>query len=214
MKKLFGFSSCLVITLFAISSITNGQKKIIAYDFESPIDLKDWYVANNDIVMSRCGSKECNQLPGSSVCLRIVWDHVPEDKPNFWFSDIKIDTFGNKTMENTWQDFKENIWLSFNVNTADADSVYFQFIVFTKDEKDKWGSHEVIGIKSSTWTTVKVKLSSLGYYNWGKGSIETPDFKSITPARIEIGLKSSKSNAKGKIDVRLDDFILTNYEPS
>ncbi|MEO6329095.1 MAG: hypothetical protein ABIO55_09190 [Ginsengibacter sp.] len=213
MNKFTGFLGCLAIILMAFPLIANSQKKIIAYDFEAPMNLEDWYVANNEITISQGGGEDCAQLSGSTKCLRIQWNNVPENKPNFWFCDIKIDTFGNKAMQNTWQNFKENTWISFKVNTADADSVYFQFIVFTKDEKDKWGSHEVVGVKSSTWTTVKVKFSSLQYYNWGKGKIPTPDFKSIIPARMEIGLKSSKKNEKNKIDVRLDDFTITNYEP-
>ncbi|MEO6453245.1 MAG: hypothetical protein ABIN97_04195 [Ginsengibacter sp.] len=213
MKRILIFRFYLIIILMAVISAVNAQKKVIAYDFESPLDLRDWYVANNEITMSQCGSTACPQLPGSAKCLRIQWDHVPENKPGFWFSDIKIDTFGNEAMEKTWENFKENTWLIFKVNTAGGDSVYFQFIVFTKDEKDKWGSHQVIGVKSSTWTTVKVKLSDLQYYNWGKGSIPAPDFKSIIPTRIEIGLRSAKADEKGKIDVRLDDFVISNYEP-
>ena len=29
--------------------------------------------------------------------------------------------------------------------------LYLQFVVFTKDEKNKWGSREMIGIKCSEW---------------------------------------------------------------
>lgn len=206
------FAVCIAIILINISSICFAQK-VIAYDFESPIDLKDWFVANKEIKMSQCSDNDCPQLPGSTKCLRIEWNYGSQIKTDFWFSDIKIDTFGNKQMETTWQNFKENTWLSFKVNTNNNDSVYFQFIVFTKDEKDKWGSHEVVGVKSPTWMTVKVKLSDLLYYNWGKGATPTPDFKSIIPARIEIGLRSAKTNGTGKIDVRLDDFIITGYEP-
>jgi hypothetical protein len=116
-------------------------------------------------------------------------------------------------MENTWNSFKENTWLSFSSNTADADSVYFQFIIFTKDERDKWGSHAMIGFRSAEWKTVKVKLGSLKFDNWGKGNRAAPDLNAIVPARIEIGVRSAQANKKGKIDVRLDDIIFTNYEP-
>lgn len=205
--------TCTLIILIVISSIANAQKMVTAFDFESPINLKDWWVDNKEIILSQCERKDCNQFQGSDKCLRIEWDHVPENKSYTWLTDIKIDTFGNKAMENTWDSFKENTWLSFKVNTADADSVYFQFVVFTKDEKDKWGSHEMIGFKSAAWKTVKVKFSSLQYDNWGKGAIAVPDFNSIVPARIEIGVRSAKANEKGKIDVRLDDILFTNYEP-
>jgi hypothetical protein len=206
--------SYILIILIALSSIAIAQKKrVTVFNFESPIQVKDWWADNKEIILSQCGNKDCNQLPGSGKCLRIEWNHVPENKSSVWLTDIKIDTFGNKAMENTWNYFKENTWLSFKVNTADADSVYFQFIVFTKDEKDKWGSHEMIGFKNTAWKTVKVKLSGLQYDNWGKGNIAAPDFNSIVPARIEIGVRSGRKSEKGKIDVRLDDILITNYKP-
>lgn len=202
-----------LIILIAISSIASAQKMITAFNFESPINVKDWWVDNKEIVLSQCSRKVCDQVPGSGECLRIEWDHVPENKPYIWLTDIKIDTFGNKTMAGTWDSFKENTWLSFKANTSDADSVYFQFVVFTRDEKDKWGSHEMVGFKSAAWKTVKVKLSSLQFDNWGKGNLAVPDFNSIVPARIEIGVRSSKTNKKGKIDVWVDDILFTSYEP-
>jgi hypothetical protein len=210
MKKIL--CAALMIILIAISSIANAQKKIIAFDFESSINVKDWYVDNKEIILSQC-DKDCDQVPGSGKCLRIEWDRVPEKKSYIWLTDIKIDTFGNNAMGNTWNGFKENTWLSFKVNTSDGDSVYFQFVVFTKDEKDKWGSRKMTGFKSASWKTIKVKLSDLQFDNWGKGNIATPDFSSIIPARIEIGVRSAQANEKGKIDARLDDIVFTNYEP-
>jgi hypothetical protein len=205
--------SCLLILLIAFPSITDAQKTVTAFDFESPLNLKDWWVDNKEIIFSQCERKECDQVPGSEKCLRIEWNHVPDNRSYAWLTDIKIDTFGSKSMENTWNRFKANTWLSFKINTADADSVYLQFIVFTKDEKDKWGSREMIGIKSAVWKSFKVKLSGMQYDNWGKGSITSPDFDSIVPARIEVGIRSPKMNDKKKIDVRLDNILFTNFEP-
>lgn len=205
--------SCIGIIFMTVSSLVCAQKAITAFDFESPINVKDWYIDNKEIVLSQCERKDCDQLPGSAKCLRIQWDHVTENKPHTWLTDIKIDTFGNKVMENTWKSFKENTWLSFKINTGDADSVYLQFVVFTKDEKDKWGSHEMMGFKNTAWKTTKIKLSSLPFDNWGKGNIAAPDFNSMIPARIEIGVRSAHANKKGKIDVRVDDIVITNYEP-
>ena|SRR5450432_1818638 len=205
--------SSILIILFAVSSITDGHQSVTVFDFESPVNFKDWWADNKEITFSQCEQKDCSQLPGSEKCLRIQWDHVPENKSFIWLTDIKIDTFGNKSMENKWNSFKVNTWLTFAINTADADSVYLQFVVFTKNEKDKWGSHEMIGFKSAGWKTIKVKLSSLQYDNWGKGIIGTPDFNSIIPARIEIAIRSPKANEHGKIDVRLDNILFTNYEP-
>jgi hypothetical protein len=209
-KKMNYTRSLIVIIFIAVSSMVDAQKKVIAFDFEASLNVKDWWADNKDIILSQCESKDCSQLPGSAKCLRIECN-VPQTKSYVWLTDIKIDTFGNKAMENTWNSFKENTWLSFKSSTSDADSVYFQFIVFTKDEKDKWGSHEAVGFKSSEWQTIKVKLSDLHWDNWGKGAIATPDFNSILPARIEIGVRSAHINEKGKVDVRLDDILFTNY---
>jgi hypothetical protein len=203
----------LLLILIAVSLTADAQNIITAFDFESTINVKDWWVDNKQIILSQCSRKDCDQAEGSGTCLRIQWDHLPENKPYTWLTDVKIDTFGNSSMGNTWNNFRENTWLSFKMNTADADSVYFQFVIFTKDEKDKWGSHEMIGFKSASWKTVKIKLSRMPFDNWGKGNIAVPDFHSITPARIEIGIRSAKAIDKGKIDTRLDDIIFTNYEP-
>jgi hypothetical protein len=204
---------CLSTILIVISQITNAQTNVLACDFESPINLKGWWVDNNEIKITQCDRKECDQAPGSEKCLRIQWDHIPVNKTNTWLTDIKIDTFGSKAGDNTWNSLKTNAWLSFMVNTGDADSVYLQFIVFTENEKDKWGSHEIIGFKSRSWSTAKVKLSAMQYENWGKGSIATPDFNSIIPARIEIGIRSPKANTQAKIDVRIDEIRFTSFEP-
>ncbi len=163
--------------------------------------------------MSQCGRDDCKQRNGSSKCMRIQWESVFANKPNVWLTDIKIDTFGNAAMQKKWNRFKENAWLSFNINTANADSVYLQFVVFTKDENDKWGSREMIGFKSNRWKMIKLRLGDLSYDNWGKGNSATPDFNTIIPARIEIGLRSVYANDKGKIDVRIDDVVVSNYEP-
>jgi hypothetical protein len=200
--------------LFVCMASGNPQPiHIVAADFESPLDVKAWWVDNKAIVLSQCEEKDCRQLPGSGKCLRIRWDDVPGNKANTWLTDIKIDTFGNERMQGIWQHLKANTWLSFKVNTADADSVYFQFILFTKDEKDKWGSVEMTGFKDPTWKTVKIKLSDLHYANWGKGNIASPDLNTIIPARIEIGIRSAKTARKGRIDLRLDDIIFTDREP-
>jgi hypothetical protein len=209
-----GFTkSCLLVILIAITAKAVAQKTVTAFDFESPLNLKDWWVDNKEIIFSQCERKDCDQVPGSEKCLRIEWNHVPDIKSYTWLTDIKIDTFGGKSMESTWNSFKANTWLSFKISTADADSVYLQFIVFTKDEKDKWGSREMIGFKSGTWESFKVKLSDLQYDNWGKGSIVSPDFNSILPTRIEVGIRSPQMNDKKKIDVRLDNILFTNFEP-
>jgi hypothetical protein len=203
----------LLIVAMAVSTAADAQKVITALDFESPVDVKAWWVDNPDVRLSICGPKDGDPAPGSAKCLRIQWDHVPASKSYTWLTDIKIDTFGNQAMQNTWNSFKENTWLSFKVNTAGADSVYFQFIIFTSGEKDKWGSRETIGFNSGAWKTVKVKLSSLHYDNWGKGNVAAPDLDLVVPARIEIGIRSPRTNATAKIDLRLDNVTLTNYKP-
>jgi hypothetical protein len=203
----------ILFALTAVSSMAKAQTNVLAFDFESPLNLKDWWVDNKEIIVSQCDRKECEQVPGSEKCLRIRWDHVPADKSNTWLTDIKIDEFGSKNGNGTWSNFKENAWLSFQINTGEADSVYLQFIVFTENEKDKWGSHEMIGFKNGVWSTVRVKLSALQYENWGKGNIATPDFNSIVPSRIEIGIRSPKAHKQAKIDSRIDDIRFTNYEP-
>lgn len=187
---------------------TQAQKKITVFDFESPLNVQDWWVDNKDIRLSLA-----DRASDSGRSLRIRWDSVPPDRPSTWLTDIKIDTFGDSAMTGAWKSFKENAWLSFSLNTADGDSVYLQFIIFSKGEKDKWGSRETIGFRSPVWKTVKVKLSDLHFDNWGKGNIATPDLGAIIPTRIEIGIRSAKTNQKGKIDLRVDDIVISNYEP-
>ena len=205
------FKTALVVLLPAFN--LHAQERIVAYDFEQPLSFNDWWVDNDTIKLSQCTIGECNQLPGSKKCLRIQWGTVTANKPYIWFTDIKVDTFGNADTQQSWKRFKENAWLSFKMNTADADSVYLQFVVFTKDEKDKWGSHEMIGFKSSEWKAIKVKLSALSYDNWGKGNVASPDFNSIIPSRIEIGIRSAFANEKGNVDVRIDEIIISNDQP-
>jgi hypothetical protein len=199
--------------LIMLSSMAHAQRTVRLFDFESPLDLKNWWVDNKDVTLSACDRKECEQVPGSGKCLRIEWGRVPEDRPYTWLTDIKIDTFGSGAMEHAWSGFKENAWLSFKVNTADADSVYFQFVIFTKDEKDKWGSRDAIGFRSAAWKTIKVRLSSLVFDNWGKGAIAAPDFGSMVPARIEIGIRTPRDSKAARIDLRIDDILITDYEP-
>ena len=191
---------------------TQAQKKVTVFDFQSPLNVQDWWVDNKDIRLSQTDHFPATPKdPGKY--LRIRWDAIPPDRPSTWLTDIKIDTFGDSAMTGAWKNFKENAWLSFSLNTADGDSVYLQFIIFTKGEKDKWGSRETIGFRSPVWKTVKVKLSDLHFDNWGKGNIATPDLGAIVPARIEIGIRSAKANQKGKIDLRIDDIAISNYEP-
>ncbi len=198
---------------------TQAQKKITVFDFESPLNVQDWWVDNKEIRLSLLdrnpNDKAGNGDPAANggKCLRIRWDAVPPDRPSVWLTDIKIDTFGDSAMTGAWKSFKENAWLSFSLNTGDGDSVYLQFIIFTKGEKDKWGSRETIGFRSPVWKTVKVKLSDLHFDNWGKGNIATPDLGAIVPARIEIGIRSAMTDQKGKIDLRVDDIVISNYEP-
>jgi hypothetical protein len=198
------YATLLLLTILtAICSRAQTPKKSTAFDFESPLNVKEWWVDNKGIILTQCGM-DCMQLPGSGQCLRIQWDRVTGDKPHVWMTDIKIDTLGK---------IDPSTWLSFSANTGDADSVYFQFIIFTKDEKDKWGSQAMIGFSSPTWKTVKIRLSGLRFENWGKGTIPTPDLNVIVPARIEIGIRSAQANKKGVIDARIDNIVFTNYEP-
>ncbi len=191
---------------------TQAKKKITVFAFESPLNVRDWWVDNKGIRLSQDDDfPAVPKDPGK--CLRIRWDAVPPDRPSTWLTDIKIDTFGDSAMTGAWKSFKENAWLSFPLNTADGDSVYLQFIIFTKGEKDKWGSRETIGFSSPAWKTVKVRLGDLHFDNWGKGNIPTPDLGVIVPARIEIGIRSAKANQKGKIDLRIGDIVISNYEP-
>lgn len=206
----------LLLLAIAIAPMARAQentkvpKKITVFDFDSPLNVRDWWVDNKEIRLSQVDRTDAGN---SGKCLRIRWDTIPPDRPSTWLTDIKIDTFGDSAMTGAWKNFKENAWLSFSLNTTDGDSVYLQFVIFTKGEKDKWGSHETIGFRSPVWKTVKIKLSDLHFDNWGKGNIAAPDLGVILPARIEIGIRSAKANQKGKIDLRIDDIAISNYEP-
>ncbi|HRH50410.1 MAG TPA: hypothetical protein PLP23_16755 [Panacibacter sp.] len=205
-KAFIGFFSAMVLNAHA-------QSKIVAFDFEKPMPLNEWWVDNNAVKLSQCDATECKQLHDSKKCLKVEYNNISLPKPYVWLTDIKIDTFGNNAMRQSWNRFKDNTWLSFQINTADADSIYLQFVVFTKDEKDKWGSHAMTGFKNNKWKMIKVKLSNIDFDNWGNGKIARPDFNRIIPARIEIGIRSAYAGNKNRTNVRLDNVMLSNYEP-
>ena len=213
MSRIKYCKSIAIILLAVIALRSDAQNRIVVFDFEKPLPLGEWWVDNSGVKLSQCGAGECEQLPGSEKCFRVEWHHSSMSSPYIWLTDIKVDTFGNHATQQLWDRFKDNTWLSFQVNTASADSFYLQFVVFTKDEKNKWGSREMIGIKCSEWKKIKVKLSDLVYDTWGKGNIAKPDFKSIVPARIEIGIRAPYASDRGRNDVRIDDIALSNYEP-
>jgi hypothetical protein len=194
--------------LLGIFCILNAQEKIVVFDFEKPVEVNGWWVDNTDIKLSQFIETEGTD---SNNCLRIIWENIPLDKASTWMTDLKISTFSEKEMECKWTDYQDETWLSFKAKTSGADSIFFQIVIFTENEKDKWGSQEIISLNSRDWQPVKIKLSSLHYDNWGNGNIPAPDFRKIVPAIIEIGIRNGK--VSGRIDARIDDITITNYEP-
>jgi hypothetical protein len=155
---------------------------------------------------------ENQQNPGSKVCLNVRWDSIPTNKSWCWFTDLKIDSLANPVMDRVRTEFGDQIWLSCWCNSGIGDSVYVQPLMLTRGHKGKWGAKKMVGLSSSKWVFLKFKLADLEYENWGKIP-GLPNLKSDEIRCFELGLRNGKISAKGFIDARFDDLMISNYEP-
>jgi hypothetical protein len=134
-------------------------RKIIAYDFESPLDVQGWWVDNKAIRISQCGVGDCDQLPGSGQCLRIQWDPVASGKANTWMTDIKIDTFGDSAVTGNSAVTGSPVWKMVKVR---LNSLHF----------DNWGKGNIAEPDLRSMVPSRIEIGLRSPQAAGKGKID------------------------------------------
>jgi hypothetical protein len=201
----------MVMMFFIMMGIQAQKMQIIVADYENRPNTDGWWKDNSNVKFSY-DQNELNQVnKQSKTCLFIRWDSVPQNKPFTWFTDLKADTFAVAGMEEKWKAFKENTWLSFWCKAGAGDTIMLHYLVLSKGHKSKWGSVNMVPLKSKEWNFVKVRFSDLQYENWGAVKA---DFDLKNDVRcFEVGLRLSSTSPKGFVEAWFDNLKLTNYEP-
>jgi len=197
---------CFLVRVFA------QQKQILIADYENKPNTGGWWKDNAQVKFAYDEIPASQLNTDSKVCLHVRWDSVPQNRPFAWFTDLKADTFAVDGMENEWESFKENTWMSFWCKAGAGDTLLLNFLVLSKGHKSKWGASDMIPLTSRQWTFIKVNFADLQYENWGVVKAEF-DLKSDAVKCFEVGLRLSSTSPKGYVEGWFDNIKLTNYEP-
>lgn len=199
-----------VLLMYAF--VAKCQQIQIKLDYEERPDLGAWYRDNKNVQFFLDDNKKHQYKSSSDVCIHIRWDSIKPNQQFIWFTDLKLDSLANGSMDEIRKAFGDHLWLSFWCNTGKGDTVWLQPLMLTRGHKGKWASTQRVPVSTATWKFVKFNLAELQYIKWGEGP-EVPDLKSDLIRCFEIGLLNGNNSPKGFIDFRFDDFMLSNYEP-
>ena len=189
-----------------------AQKRSVKLDFENKPPVKTWWKANDNVQFDLDTDQAHQKSALSKVCVKVRWDPIHADQQNTWFTDLKMDSLANPSMDSVRKEFGGNIWLSFWCNTGEGDTLWVQPLMLTRGHKGKWASTVRTPVASGKWLLIKFNLATLHYTKWGEGP-ELPDLNTDLIRCFEVGLLNGNHSPKGFIEARFDDFMISNYEP-